>query len=157
MYDLISKQGILSHINDLMLSYAPCDGHGDQAEYDFWKRVFDYIESIPAPPVDYEAEIEVRDKEIEWLKLCVNTLPRPQNWISVKDRFPEDYEDVLTCSDHGNIHIFNYSHTQKYPFNINPRLSNYYPVAYWMPLPEPPKDLPFPDDQAEKEETCTKM
>lgn len=97
------------------------------------RKAADIIEEL-------SAAIETRDKEIEWLKICVNTLPRPQKWISIKDCFPKDYENVLTCSDHGNIHIFHYSKTQKYPFNINPKLSDYYPVAYWMPLPEPPKE-----------------
>lgn len=51
------------------------------------------------------------------------------NWISVKDRLPEDEEThVLVYRENGWIEIWprRYFHTFR--------------VTHWMPLPEPPKE-----------------
>lgn len=61
-------------------------------------------------------------------------------WISVKDRLPEDSHRVLTCDHRGNINImFHYDYYKK-PFGIDKNHKVYFPVKYWMPLPEPPKE-----------------
>ena len=69
-------------------------------------------------------------------------------WISVKDRLPEDEELYLICteSNFGKIDIAYYQ-------PIGDKFSNYEPfwqgksnrstrVTHWMPLPEPPKEKP---------------
>ena len=62
-----------------------------------------------------------------------------QEWISVKERLPEDMVDVLTCDAKGNIHIMWHHHEYQYPFNIGRNDIRYFPVTYWCYLPQPPK------------------
>ena len=62
-----------------------------------------------------------------------------QEWISVKDRLPEDMVDVLTCDAKGNIHIMWHHHEYQYPFNIGRNDIRYFPVTHWCYLPQPPK------------------
>lgn len=62
-----------------------------------------------------------------------------QEWISVKDRLPEDMVDVLTCDAKGNIHVMWHHHDFMHPFNVGRNDLRYYPVTHWMPLPQPPK------------------
>lgn len=58
-------------------------------------------------------------------------------WISVDDRLPKAYEDVLVYSK-GEIFIayINRGHDWLYYENVS---SEEYPVEYWMELPQPPK------------------
>lgn len=68
------------------------------------------------------------------------------DWISVDERMPDYYPDesgvmtrpVLTCDDHGNMHIMQHHYLSEYPFGVSPDDRKFYPVKYWMPLPEPP-------------------
>lgn len=60
-------------------------------------------------------------------------------WIPVTERLPEDYEPVLTCDDHENIHIMTHTKIYKYPFGISPMHPRYFMPKWWMPLPEPPE------------------
>lgn len=61
----------------------------------------------------------------------------PRKWISVRDKLPEDGEDVLVCtqSKNGSRNI------DKGYWSINRFVhrgcAN---VTHWMPLPEPPED-----------------
>lgn len=61
-------------------------------------------------------------------------------WIPVTERLPEDYEQVLTCDERGNIHIFPHLRHFKYPFGIRPEDPRFFMPKWWMPLPQPPKD-----------------
>ena len=66
-----------------------------------------------------------------------------EQWVSVKDRLPEDDREVLAVSD-GCVLIANWQgewikyieleddYTRLEPVNIN--------VQYWMELPKPPKE-----------------
>lgn len=62
-----------------------------------------------------------------------------QKWISVKDRLPEPYEDVLTLDSMGFCFVDFVSKNGKFDGD-NESETN--PVLYWMPLPEPPKEEP---------------
>ena len=59
-----------------------------------------------------------------------------QKWISVKDRLPEEGEDVLTYRGSGYRVEALESVSRKYWEND---IFCYYPVTHWMPLPQPPK------------------
>ena len=76
----------------------------------------------------------------EACRLGASALRERQEWISVKDRLPEDYIKVLTCDARDNVHIFYHFHQYESPFGIDASDQRYYEVTHWMPLPEPPKD-----------------
>ena len=67
-------------------------------------------------------------------------------WISVKDKLPEDREKVLIFRKlDKEMHIarFNYKYACWFPadsdFNGSCGYYNFSTVTHWQPLPEPPK------------------
>ena len=83
---------------------------------------------------NYDADLmhEAADA-IEVLSKKETTTPR---WISVEERLPEPYVEVLLYS--GGERYTGYMHNDK-RFTVN---ASHYPSrpTYWMPLPEPPKE-----------------
>lgn len=66
----------------------------------------------------------------------------PVEWISVKDRLPKKHEEVLACTDDGCMDVLGLGDAMGVLFWED---NNFvcYPkdyVAYWMPLPEAPKE-----------------
>ncbi|MFA5379011.1 MAG: DUF551 domain-containing protein [Dehalococcoidia bacterium] len=62
-------------------------------------------------------------------------------WISVKDRVPNEYDDVLVYSKEWGCVIcatYKPGYGDYKEFADDSQLSH--TVDYWMPLPEPPKD-----------------
>lgn len=86
-----------------------------------------------------EAQHYLMKKTAEWLAELLLAEKVPQ-WVPVTEMLPEDYEQVLTCDEHGNIHIMVHTKEYKFPFGINPEHSRYFMPKWWMPLPEVPKD-----------------
>ena len=86
-------------------------------------------------------------------------------WISVKDKFPEEDQEVILCTSetetygkhrekkkiYKNIYIgyfdgyewlTSYCHGCEYIFRMNEKYPNEtIEVTHWMPLPEPPKEV----------------
>ena len=63
-----------------------------------------------------------------------------QEWISVKDRLPEDDSDViayLRTGEEGRIFPANYAKGVWFDCIFNKRVTE--TTTHWMPLPEPPK------------------
>ncbi len=58
-------------------------------------------------------------------------------WISVKDRMPENGVRVLTACDDGIVRLG--ISKGGFPFVVN-RAHQFSGVTHWMPLPEPPKE-----------------
>ena len=56
-------------------------------------------------------------------------------WISVKDRMPETYDDVLILDAFNNMFTGYYEH-QEWHDNYGCAADD---VTHWMPLPEPPE------------------
>lgn len=61
------------------------------------------------------------------------------NWISIKDRLPENNILVLTYSQGGNTVDLGYYHG-KWAGGWTIGLSSGVNVTHWMPLPDPPKE-----------------
>ena len=104
------------------------------------------LEVLAADAIEaLEAQHEADAKEIEWLKKCVAELPRPQKWIPVTERLPEEEKSVL-------VYIEADEYMQKVVFSPkNQQFNNYDSLPYderntfnevthWMPLPEPPEE-----------------
>lgn len=78
-------------------------------------------------------------------------------WISVKDRLPENYGTHLVCLGENDKRIYGngvhtawyYSGSKNWSFSLNTAILEgkkssteirSIDVTHWMPLPEPPKD-----------------
>lgn len=61
-------------------------------------------------------------------------------WISVNDRLPNNYEEVLVASKLGNIVYFAWYDADISMFMGHSHMWTTREVTHWMPLPEPPKD-----------------
>jgi hypothetical protein len=59
-------------------------------------------------------------------------------WISVKDRLPEDGEYVLAYVKKSGSHIMYYSKSNK-SWGMSGMLCGWIP-SFWQPLPSPPKE-----------------
>lgn len=64
---------------------------------------------------------------------------RKQEWISVEERLPEKYGDVICYTSNGSILQLPYNPKYRL-FNVSfDNVEHAMNVDYWMPLPEPPK------------------
>ena len=79
---------------------------------------------------------ESYEREIEWLKKCLDDLPHPPVWISVEQRLPPLTCKVLTYGPRGSIRICNFYKLCK---DFVDNKSEVCAVTHWMPLPDPPK------------------
>lgn len=97
----------------------------------------DAIEELIAGCDNYEDALKDAVEE-----LCEKDAEdQKRRWIQVTERMPDDYVPVLTCDDRGNIHIFEHCSSYTHPFNIGPYHPRFYPVMFWMELPEPPTEV----------------
>lgn len=82
-----------------------------------------------------ERLIDDADEKREYIKQWFPDLPTVNGWISIDDRLPERYVNVLTCDIHGNIH-------ENWLYKADPECwSRGYNITHWMPLPEPPEEV----------------
>lgn len=59
-----------------------------------------------------------------------------EKWISVKDRLPEKWQNVLTVRTDGKFRFDFIGSLDVWYEDVN---FVGYPVTHWMPLPQPPK------------------
>jgi hypothetical protein len=73
-------------------------------------------------------------------KMWVDPIGPQDRWISVKERLPEDGQDVLACVN-GQV-LISYVHGMKGFSNEWGLAENGETIwpSHWMPLPEPPKE-----------------
>ena len=63
---------------------------------------------------------------------------KASEWISVKDRLPEDDRNVLVYDDH-DIQFWVAWHDECHNNWYTQEGESVYGVSHWMPLPQPPK------------------
>ena len=64
-----------------------------------------------------------------------------QEWISVKERLPEDSRSVILCTRSRIVGVGFYSKTTRNWVQHYSGGGIYVDVTHWMPLPEPPKGV----------------
>ena len=99
------------------------------------------------------ANISAYQEEIERLRLVVDeqdlALQKAENdlntsrqakWISVKEKLPKDYEDVVIIMRDGASSWYRVAYREYggWSFGGGRRVND--EVTHWMPLPEPPKE-----------------
>ena len=89
-----------------------------------------------------ETSIKCRDS---LLCDCLEVLKEQPQWISVKDRLPDDASDVLAYYDDGTesrIIPVNYYKRRWYDCVFNRSIDDLETgfIGYWMSLPEPPQE-----------------
>ena len=57
-------------------------------------------------------------------------------WISVEERLPEENGKYIVCTAKGSVYCTKFSIGVRGSFHTD----MYTHIAYWMPLPEPPKE-----------------
>jgi hypothetical protein len=55
------------------------------------------------------------------------------NWINIKDQQPKLFQEVIICSNFGNVKSAIYMGNGKW--------NTFVEVAYWQPFPNPPETL----------------
>lgn len=100
---------ILNNVMDNQYANASVNGHGNQEEYDFWGRVFDYIKDFPSVSLDDTPS---------WIRVS-ETLPR----VSV-------FTLILTKGRHVGISYFVNGWWGGYDRDG---------ITHWMPLPDLPE------------------
>lgn len=66
----------------------------------------------------------------------VEHTPTISGWISVKDKLPDTYKNVITYDKYSGV-------KENWLLRSNPCVSwsHGFHVTHWMPLPEPPKEI----------------
>ena len=90
----------------------------------------------------YDGEIEYTDYDDMANRMFQKGWRKQSDWISVKDRFPDETCECLIVDTLGVIFLASYSSRYR-AFNATDeddgdrwRFNN---ITHWMPLPEPPK------------------
>lgn len=69
-------------------------------------------------------------------------------WFKLSDKEPEKYEDVIVCTDTGNVKSAKYMGGLKW--------STYSQVDFWMPMPDAPNDIAEKEEEPVVEQTKKK-
>ena len=91
--------------------------------------------------IDADALLEAMRKEdvlkvYECIQLVNNALTvQREGWISVKNRFPKDYQYVIALEDDGEIYKLMFTTNQEGNFWRDIHDYYYHNVTHWMPLP----------------------
>ena len=62
---------------------------------------------------------------------------RPDGWISVRDRLPDSYRDVIVCMETREVYCGWYATDSRIWHNMN--VSEIESVTHWRELPAPPR------------------
>lgn len=73
----------------------------------------------------------------EYLVERLPTLTQPNEWVSVEDRLPEDYQRVLCLFESGTMEVSFRASVKGFCYEGFKQTGK---VTHWIPLPEPPKE-----------------
>ena len=62
------------------------------------------------------------------------------NWISVKDRLPDEKQEILTINSEEKMEVCFYEKEWEGIFQQCDGLIKIFNITHWQPLPEPPKE-----------------
>ena len=117
----------------------------------------DADECIRALITDALDLIDDQDERIAIMQESMAALEKQQEWVSVKDRMPEQagYK-CLVCAEYGDgkktvfTAFTGYGEAEWYTYDVlhmekereaDNRVHHNYRITHWMPLPEPPKEV----------------
>ena len=73
------------------------------------------------------------------IALLCPTIEAEPKWISVKERLPVTFENVLVCTKHEMLIC--HHDGDEWVVTYDGEYAGYdYDITHWMPLPEPPKE-----------------
>lgn len=102
-----------------------------ELDQDERKYRLDAFETLVAEGVKLKADLD------EWKRRAETA----QGWISVKDRLPEDGEDVVVIARTGIPYWYRVAYLKRRRWMRDNGQRIYDTVTHWMPLPEPPKEV----------------
>ena len=81
-----------------------------------------------------------RDMDGSHMLAVLENIPIEGEWISVKEKLPKDYEDVVIIMRDGASSWYRVAYREYggWSFGGGRRVND--EVTHWMPLPEPPKE-----------------
>lgn len=83
-----------------------------------------------------------REAKYEALNIAITAMGRsiPPRWISVKEKLPKDYEDVVIIMRDGASSWYRVAYREYggWSFGGGRRVND--EVTHWMPIPQPPKE-----------------
>ncbi len=83
-------------------------------------------------------ENEEQAKAYFWARKALQpTLTPPNEWVSVEERLPEDYQRVLCLFESGTMEVSFRASVKGFCYEGFKQTGK---VTHWMPLPEPPKE-----------------
>jgi hypothetical protein len=106
----------------------------------------DILHNIPIPARDILDDVDHLNDLLTALLTAIDVLKQsiesePVNdWINVKDRLPENLNDVIACDVRGNVfsaYYFSLTYEWQYAFTTAEPCE--YEITHWRPLPEPPE------------------
>ena len=111
-------------------------------------KVCEIADYLIANGVTVQENVEISDELLKQLKNAPITICKEepsielvQEWISVKDRLPEEAADIIVYTTKKRI-AFGYLYDGHFRDEEHEIMANWNigEVTHWMPLPEPPKE-----------------
>ena len=99
----------------------------------------------------YKTIYELRETIAELSERCreqeadIEELLKEREWISVKDKLPDDVKDVIVCDEFGLVYpAYYYTFDGCWMYSFAAERCEH-KITHWMPLPTPPES----EDDAE--------
>ena len=89
-------------------------------------------------PRDVRAQKKIEAAAIDLKNLQISCSEFPNNWVPCSERLPEEFKNVLLCTDADVIFVgWSYIWNDDYSFDDDNGMALENDVVAWMPLPAP--------------------